>query len=239
MEKKYPQKTGIDTVLKTAFGYWSSTLKFQVIFSLLYLSILFMVYYYFASKYGIIAQMQEASKSISDFSAYNAELMKISQAPEWYNLTLILMGTLVFLFPLNIGIFQIFRKFDLKEQLELADLFAGYRGINFFKYLSFFLFWFVIYTYTAPTIILGIIWVLITLFSAPLMFFMDKRFFETLQLNFKVLKNNLLEILVVVLVGFLFKYAGILLCGVGFLLTFPFMNAVIYTLYQKHFKEIE
>ncbi|TXF75947.1 hypothetical protein [Chryseobacterium sp.] len=239
MENKYPQKTGIDTVLKTAFGYWSSTLKFQVIFSLLYLSILFMVYYFFASKYGIISQLEEASELISDFSAYNAELMKISKSQEWYHMTLIIIGTLVFLFPLNIGVFLIFRKLDLKEPLELSDLFIGYRGINFFKYISFYLFWFVIYTYTAPTVILGIIWVLITLFSAPLMFFMDKRFFETMELNFKVLKSNLLEILVCVLVGFLFKYSGILLCGVGFLLTFPFMNAIIYTLYQKYFKEVD
>lgn len=238
MEKNYPQKHGIDYLLKTAFSYWSRTLKYQLAFSIIYFSILFIIYSTFATKYGLLTEFMEASKHLSDFKTYNEHLQKISQSSEWAKLTWILIGTLVFLYPLNLGIFKIFRKLDLKETPTINDLFAGYMGSNFFTFTSYFLFWFIIYSYTMPTIILGIAWLLATLFSAPLMFFMDKRIFETIELNFKVLKLNFLEILVCFIVGMLFKYSGAVLCGVGILLTFPFMNAMIYAMYQKYFREV-
>lgn len=238
MQQDYPQKQGIETVMRTAFQYWSRTLKFQLVFSMLFFSVLFSVYVYFAAKYGLIDQFREASGLISDMEAYNEHIKKISQTPEWINLSLILMGTLVFLYPLNLGFYKVYRKIDLKEEVTLTDLFSGYNGLNFLKYTSFYLFWFIIFSYTSGTVILGLVWVFVTLFSGPLMFFMDLRFFETFQLNFKVLKVHFMEIFICIIAAFLFKFAGLLLFGFGILLTFPFVNAMIYTLYQKYYREM-
>jgi hypothetical protein len=89
----------------------------------------------------------------------------------------------------------------------------------------------------AQTIILPFVWVMITLFVAPLMFFQNKTIFEGIALNWKALKLYFIEILVCVIVAFLFKYIGFTLFLVGGLLTLPFWNAMIHSLYKTIFDE--
>ena len=129
-----------------------------------------------------------------------------------------------------------YRKLDTQERPKVSDLFLGYAGKNFFIFASFYLFWLLIYIYTVPTIILAVVWVLITLFSAPLMFFLDKKMLETVSLNYKALKRFPMEILLCCVVAVLFKYGGIFTI-VGALFTYPFWNAIIYSLYSSLFNE--
>lgn len=230
-------ETGVDEILKKAFRYWSKTLIYQLIFSLLYISILFTVLIHFATEYGLLDQYISAfSKSKEGIQVYEKEILKIIENPNYMNFYYIMLGTLVFLYPLNIGFFKIYRKMDLGEKLEISDLFAGYIGANFFKFASFYLFWLIIFSYTAPTIILGIMWVLITLFTAPLMFFMDKRIFESFTLNFHAMKRYALTIFVGMLVAFLFKILGAMTI-ILLPFTLPFSNAMIYVLYMQVFRE--
>jgi hypothetical protein len=86
-----------------------------------------------------------------------------------------------------------------------------------------------------PTIVLGILWVLLTLFTVPQMFFENKRIFETIGVNFKVLKQHFLVIFVSVIAAVFIKYSGALLFGIGLLFTYPFFNAMIYSLYKHLF----
>ena len=83
---------------------------------------------------------------------------------------------------------------NLNEEIVIGDLFVGYNGLNFFKFIGYFLFWLMIYLLIWQTIILPFLWVLATLFIAPLMFFLDKRIFEALSINFKALKMFFVEI---------------------------------------------
>ena len=237
--QNYPQKKGIDFILKLAFSYWSRTLLYQVVFSVLFLSVMFLVATYFMNEYGILEQYTAVYQKFiqnQDMAEYQKNLNALGEKPEFQRLFWILFGTSVFLYPLNLGLFKIFRKLDLNEKPEITDMFAGYSGINFFIYISFYLFWLIIYLYSAPTIILAVIWIFITLFSAPLMFFMDKRIFETISLSVKGLRLYFIEIVVCMLVAILFKYIGIFTL-VGALFTFPFVNAMIYALYQVVFAE--
>ena len=237
--QNYPQKKGIDFILKLAFSYWSRTLLYQVVFSVLFISVMVLVATYFMNEYGVLEQYAAVYQKFiqnQDVAEYQQNLTALGAKPEFQQLFWILFGTNVFLYPLNLGLFKMFRKLDLNEKPEITDLFAGYTGINFFIYISFYLFWFIIYMYSAPTIILGIIWIFITLFSAPLMFFMDKRIFETISLSVKGLRLYFIEIVVCILVAVLFKYIGIFTL-VGALFTFPFVNAMIYALYQVVFAE--
>lgn len=126
---------------------------------------------------------------------------------------------------------------DIGEKPELSDLFAGYNGLNFFRYISYYIFWYFIYRFTFPTIILAVVWVCITMFVAPMMFFMNKTIFESLSLSFKALKVYFLEIIVCAMVAVIFKYIGFALFLVGGLFTFPFWNAIIYSLYKTIFSE--
>lgn len=238
MENKYPQKPGLDFILKQAFFYWNKTLIFQLMFSIMYFGILMTVFFFCDAKYGIVNGYIETAKYANDgIQVYKAELQKLLATDNFQHFSLWMMGATIFLYPLNLGFYQIYRKIDLREKPELGDLLVGYNGLNFFKYIGYFIFWYFIFAYTIQTIILGILWVCITIFVAPIMFFMNKTIFESISLNLKALKMYFVEILVCVIVAILFKYIGFALFIVGGLFTFPFWNAVIYSLYKTVFSE--
>ncbi|NMR36018.1 hypothetical protein HIO71_17705 [Chryseobacterium aquaticum] len=242
MQEKYPQKPGLDFILKQAFYYWNKTLLYQLMFSIIYFTIFLTVFFYFSEKYGIIEQFLGAASDYmkarpEGMDEYKNQIALIMGSDGFQNFYLAIVGVQIFLYPLNLGLFQIFRKLDLKEQIVMGDLFTGYNGLNFFRYISYFIFWFFFYTMIAQTIILPFVWVMITLFVAPLMFFQNKTIFEGIALNWKALKLYFIEILVCVIVAFLFKYIGFTLFLVGGLLTLPFWNAIIYSLYKTIFDE--
>lgn len=238
MPQSYPQKPGIELILKQAFAYWSRTLIYQVLFSLITFSVYIVVGYYFAVKYGIMDHYLSLSARLSEsVESYQQGVQEMIQLPNFMAFYWIMIATAVFLYPLNLGFFKMYRKMDLGEKPVLQDLFAGYQGINFFIFTSYFLFWILIYLYTIPTVILGIAWVLLTLFTAPLMFFMSRKLFQTIPLNFKALKRYPIEIFVGCIVAVLFKYIGVFTV-VGAVFTFPIWNAIIYALYRRVFNEV-
>lgn len=238
MQSKYPQKPGIDFILKQAFFYWNKTLVFQLMFSMIFFGIFLTSLFFFGERYGIWEQNQVLTDALKEGTqAYMEKIAQLSATENYQMFTLSIWATTAFLYPLNLGMFQIFRKLDLNEKIELGDLFVGYNGINFFKYLGYYLFWFMIYRFTMPTILLAIVWVAVTVFVAPLMFFTNKRIFEAISLNFKALKMYFVEIMVCVFVAVLFKYLGFSFFLIGGLFTFPFWNAMIYSLYKTIFSE--
>ncbi len=242
MQEKYPQKPGIDFILKQAFYYWNKTLMFQLMFSIIYFAIFLTVFFYFSEKYGIMNQFLGTASDYmkagpTGMNEYKNSIAVIMGTEGFQNFYLGIVAVQVFLYPLNLGFFQIFKKIDLKETIVIGDLFAGYNGLNFLRYISYFIFWFFFYTFIAQTIILPVVWVMVTLFVAPLMFFQNKTIFEGIALNWKALKIYFIEILVCVIVSVLFKYIGFALFLVGGLLTLPFWNAMIYSLYKTIFEE--
>ncbi|KAB1228361.1 hypothetical protein F8D52_23145 [Chryseobacterium viscerum] len=238
MQNKYPQKPGIDFILKQAFFYWNKTLVFQLMFSIIFFGIFLTAIMLFGGKYEIFSYTQQLTEAFKQGTeAYMEKMAALSATENFQMFNLAIWATTAFLYPLNLGMFQIFRKIDLKEKIVIGDLFAGYNGLNFFKYVGYFLFWFFVYRFTAPTIILAVIWVAVTIFVAPLMFFTNKRIFEAISLNFKALKVYFVEIMVCVIVASLFKYLGFALFLIGGLFTFPFWNAMIYSLYKTVFSE--
>lgn len=238
MENKYPQKPGLDFILKQAFFYWNKTLVFQLMFSVLYFAIFFTSIFFFAEKFGIMDQQQELLEAYKNgMEAYLAKAAELGKTDNSRYFSFAFLGTLVFLYPLNLGLFKIFRKIDLQEKIEIGDLLAGYSGTNFFRYISYGLFWFLIYGMILNTIILPVIWVCITIFVAPIMFFMNRTILESISLNFKALKMYFLEIFVCMIVTVIFRYSGFVLFFIGGLFTFPFWNAMIYSLYKVIFSE--
>ena len=234
---EYPQKAGLSTILSDAFRYWSRTLVFQLCFTIITFAVFLAVTYYAGVKYGVLEQyFNILERHRDDMVAFSNAYKKMVATENFQTFYWFILGTAVFLYPLNLGFYKIYRKLDMNEKLALNDLFAGYMGMNFFRYIGFFMFWIIIYTYTLPTFILPLVWVLVTLFCAPLMFFMDKTIFESISLTFKALKMFFLEIFVGVIVALLFKYVGIMTL-IGGLFTYPFMNAMIYSLYKRVFNE--
>ncbi|MFN4363103.1 hypothetical protein [Chryseobacterium hispalense] len=238
MENKYPHRPGLDFILKQAFFYWNKTLVFQLMFSIMYFGILMTVFFFCDARYNVLNGYIEAAKYAKDgVQVYTEHLQKLLSTDNFQNFSMWMMGTNIFLYPLNLGFYQIYRKMDLGEKIVIGDLFAGYNGINFFKYIGYYIFWYFIFAYSIQTIILGVVWVCITMFVAPMMFFMNKSIFESIALHFKALKMFSLEILVCIIVAIMFKYVGFLIFFVGGLFTFPFWNAMIYSLYKVIFSE--
>lgn len=240
MQNRYPQRPGAEFILKQAFFYWNKTLIFQLMFSIVFFAMFFTSMFFFAERYGIWEQNQELAEALKQGSkAYMEKLSTLAATENYQMFSYAILGTSVFLFPLNLGLFQIFRKIDLNEKIELRDLFDGYNGFNFFKYAGYYLFWAMIYRMGIPTVFLAVLWVSVTIFVAPLMFFMNKGIFEAISLNFKALRIYSVQIWVGILVAIVFKYAGFALFLVGGLFTFPFWNAMVYSLYKTIFSEKE
>ncbi|KQT22191.1 hypothetical protein ASG31_02305 [Chryseobacterium sp. Leaf404] len=238
MQQQYPQKAGIDLILKQAFSYWSKTFGLQLMFSIIYFGIYLSVFYYLGVKYEVIESFQTAfseyqQEGQSGLEDFQTEIATIADTEGFQYFIFGMMAVRIFLYPLNIGFYQIYKKMDLNEEVGLNDLFAGYIGINFFKFLSFYIFWIFLYTIIGRTLILPVFWVMITIFAAPLMFFENKRIMEIIAIGWKALKTNFLEILICIFVALIFSYAGFLLFFIGFLFTFPFWNAMIYALYKN------
>ena len=239
MENNDPRKSGIEQILKTAFWYWNKTLIYQLFYSLLYFSLFFIGYFYLFKYFGLWDEFSKYSDLVrTDLPAFNKKMEEIARLPQARNFSLAFFFLLALINPLNVGLYKIFRKIDLKEPISTNDLFAGYLGFDFFKFFGFYLFWIIIFTYANAFLLLGIFWLLITLFSIPLMFFMDVKTFEGIGLTTKALKKNFGMIAIGCVVALIFGLSGLLLFGIGFLLTFPFWNAMVYALYQHIYKEI-
>lgn len=238
MEKEYPQKVSIQEILKTAFSYWNRTLFYQMAFSLLYFSLFFLGYFYLFKYFGLWDQVSQNSDLLkTDFPAFNKKMEEVSKLPQTQSFLLGIFFLFALLNPLNVGFYKIYRKVDLKEKIGMNDLFAGYLGFDFFKFFGFYLFWMIVFSYANSLLLLGIVWIIITLFSVPLMFFMNVNTIEGIKLTVKGLKQDFTTILISVIIAALFSISGLLLFGFGFLFTFPFWHAMIYTLYQRFFKE--
>jgi hypothetical protein len=236
-QQNYPQKIGIKEILSIAFNYWNRTLLFQFVYSLLYLSLFFFGYFYLFRYFGLWNEFSQYSDLMrTDFPAFNKKMEEIAKLPKTANFALSIFVLLALINPLNVGFYKVYRKLDLGEKPEINDLFAGYLGFDFFKFFGFYLFWIIIFSYANSLFILGIVWFFITLFSIPLMFFMNVSIFQSINLTVKGLRKDLITVMIGVFVAFLFSMSGILLFGLGFLFTFPFGNAMIYSLYQHYYK---
>lgn len=234
------QKPGVSEILSDSFNYWNRTLRFQLLYSLLYLSLFFFGYFYLFRWFGLwdeIIQHQDLAKT--NFTAFNEKIKEIAQLPQMGSFALSVLVLLAIINPLNVGFYKIYHKLDLGEKTVTNDLFAGYLGFDFFRFFGFYLFWLIVFSYANSLLMLGILWVLVTVFSVPLIFFKRVPTFQSVALTVKALRGNLTVVLATIMIAFLFSLSGILLFGFGFLLTFPFWNAVIYSLYKRVFTEIK
>ena len=239
MNRNPLQQISISKILNSAFAYWSKAMLYHFIYSILYLSLFFVGYYSLFQYFGLWDEiMQHRDLVRTDLPAFNKKVEEIARLPQAQNFGLAFFLLLALINPLNVGLFKIYRKIDLKEPIGFNDLLAGYQGFDFFKFFGFYLFWLIIFTYANALLFLGIFWIFITLFSVPLMFFMNVKTFEGISLTLKGLRGNFATIVICMIVAAAFSFCGILLCGFGFLLTFPFWQTMIYTLYQNLYKEI-
>lgn len=238
MENVGRKKSDIEIIMLDAINYWSVTLNIQVIFSVLYISMVFLLGFYFLKYFGLYEELLR----LTLLSSTNRELAQTGinewvQTPSFANFVVTTVLIRALMFPLNIGLFHIYKKIDDNEYYDISDLFEGFRGLNFLKFLGFGIFWGFINLYARVSPLLVIVWILLTIFSAPLMLFKNKSIFESIRLNFKVIKSNFVPVIVCCLLAFILSYLGLMFFLIGIIFTLPFWNAVIYSMYKKYFDE--
>lgn len=224
-------KPQIGNIISEAYQYWMRTLPFQVLFSVLYLSIFMFAAMYAYRYYGLFDEIMKIQHLFySDFKTFTEKYSAIMQTE---NALSFVMATLVIksvIFPMNIGFLKIYRKLDLGEQPQMSDLFAGFQGHYFFIFLIYALAWNFFNHYLS---FFTIIWIPMLLMTPALIFFKNFTIIQAFRISTQVFRNNLLLLIMATVISILISYSGLIMFFFGIFVTFPFWNAVIYVLYKR------
>jgi len=133
--------------------------------------------------------------------------------------------------PLYVGLIYIVNKYNTKSPIEFSDLFIGYRQ-NFVNILIYSLLTWLISSVALALCVLPIIFVYpLLLIGYPILLFENASAIDALSKSFNIAKENYGTFLATGLLGVLISVAGVFLCGIGLILTAPFIMIVMYSTY--------
>lgn len=133
--------------------------------------------------------------------------------------------------PLYVGLIYIVNKYNTKNPIEFSDLFIGYRQ-NFVNILIYSLLAWLISSVALALCVLPIFFVYpLLLIGYPVLLFENASATDALSKSFNIAKENYGTFLATGLLGVLISMAGIILCGIGIILTAPFIMIVMYSTY--------
>ncbi|MGU3376810.1 beta-carotene 15,15'-monooxygenase [Chryseobacterium sp. M5A1_1a] len=133
--------------------------------------------------------------------------------------------------PLYVGLIYIVNKYNTKSPIEFSDLFIGYRQ-NFVNILIYSLLTWLISSVALVLCVLPIIFVYpLLLIGYPILLFENASAIDALSKSFNIAKENYGTFLATSLLGLLISAVGIFLCGIGLILTAPFIMIVMYSTY--------
>lgn len=133
--------------------------------------------------------------------------------------------------PLYVGLIYIVNKYNTKNPIEFSDLFIGYRQ-NFVNILIYSLLTWLISSVALALCVLPIFFVYpLLLIGYPILLFENASATDALSKSFNIAKENYGTFLATGLLGVLISMAGIILCGIGIILTAPFIMIVMYSTY--------
>lgn len=137
----------------------------------------------------------------------------------------------VLLAPLYVGLIYIVNKFNTKNSIEFSDLFIGYRQ-NFVNILIYSLISGIISSIALFLCVIPFFLVYpLLLLGYPILLFENASATEALGKSFNIAKENYGIFLGTTLLGLLISVAGIVLCGIGVIVTAPFIMVVMYSAY--------
>ncbi|MCT2564559.1 beta-carotene 15,15'-monooxygenase [Chryseobacterium herbae] len=172
---------------------------------------------------SMMEEMRDAGGDYSNFSYWNVPGLSL------YISLSSLLGLL--LAPLYVGLIYIVNKYNSKIQIDFADLFIGYKQ-NFVNILIYAIISWVICGVAVSLCFFPVIFVYpLLLLGYPILLFENASATEALGKSFNIAKENYGTFLGATVVGALISAAGIILCGIGIIVTAPFMMIVMYSTY--------
>ncbi|QIX81135.1 beta-carotene 15,15'-monooxygenase [Chryseobacterium indologenes] len=167
--------------------------------------------------------LEEMKSSGGDFNYWNAAGFSLYMGASS------LFGLL--LAPLYVGLIYMVNKYNTKNPVEFSDLFIGYRQ-NFVNILIYSFLSGLISTVAAALCFFPVIFVYpFLLIGYPILLFENASATEALSKSFNIAKENYGVFLLTGFLGALISLAGVILCGIGIILTAPFMMVVMYSTY--------
>ncbi|MEI7487578.1 MAG: beta-carotene 15,15'-monooxygenase [Chryseobacterium sp.] len=172
------------------------------------------------------ASMMEEMRDSGDYSNFS-----YWDAPG-FSMYLTFSGLLgVLLAPLYVGLIYIVNKFNTKSRIEFSDLFIGYRQ-NFVNILIYSIISGIICSVAGFLCVIPFFFVYpLLLLGYPILLFENASATEALGKSFNIAKENYATFLGTTLLGLLISFAGIVLCGIGIIVTAPFIMIVMYSAY--------
>jgi len=148
-------------------------------------------------------------------------------------LALASVGSIVVAGPLFAGLFIAVRRRILESRTDLSDLFAGF---NLFVDAL------LIYVLTSIFELVGLVLcvfpivIVAALYLFPYLFLVDRRlaFWDAMESSRKLVLNDLLGYIGFVLLLFLLNFLGLLMLGLGLLVTIPVSAAAIAVAYHEN-----
>lgn len=215
-----PQKSSGD-IISHAFEMYKGVFLYALLAMIIYI-----VASYFIQALSGFNTMSLSESMRGDMSGMN--LWAIPGIRAYYGLSG-LLG--IFIAPLFIGIIYMANKFNLKQPLNAADLFIGYKQ-NFVNILIYSLISTIITVIAfALCFIPGFFVLPLLLLGYPILLFENASFSDALSKSFNIAKENYGVFLGASFLGLLISVAGIVLCGIGLIATMPFYMIVMYSTY--------
>lgn len=218
-----PQKSSGE-IISHAFGIYKGIFLYVLLAIAIYIVASLLVKTF--SGFDQQMMMEEIRDSAGDYSSLR--IWEIPGLKFYYGISG-LVGILAA--PLYVGLMYIANKYSYKQQIQISDLFIGYRQ-NFLNIILYAVISSIILVISMMLCFLPFFFVLpFLMLGYPILLFENKSAIEALSKSFQIAKENYGVFLGTTLLGMLISISGLLLCIVGVLLTMYFYLIVMYSLY--------
>ncbi|MBV8326012.1 beta-carotene 15,15'-monooxygenase [Chryseobacterium sp.] len=209
------------SIISHAFEMYKGVFLYGVVAMVIYLIGGFLIQS--ITGFNSASMVEEMKSSGGNFSYWNAP---------GFPLYMTFSGVFgILLAPLYVGLIYIVNKYNTKNQIEFSDLFIGYRQ-NFVNILIYSFLSGIISAVAMALCVLPFFFVYpLLLLGYPILLFENASATEALGKSFNIAKENYGTFLLTTFLGGLISMAGIILCGIGIILTAPFMMVVMYSTY--------
>lgn len=137
----------------------------------------------------------------------------------------------IFLSPLFVGLIYITNKFNTKIAIEFSDLFIGYRqnlgNILLYSLITNIILWISVIMCIVPVFFVFPLFFI----GYPILLFENASAMDAISKTYNIAKENYGVFLGSAVLGVLISVAGVVLCCVGIIFTYPFVYIAMYSVY--------
>lgn len=227
------ESKGLEEILSDAVKIWKENILYNVLFSILYFTILLVSLYLLNLQFGVVDELFRIFSSTNDQKVLTEKMMAFANTDEaaYFSIGSELIN--IYLFPLCLGLYSIYLKKDQGLKPEFKDLLNGYNGLDFLRFAGFFMVWLAINSLLKYTVILPIVWQLFTMMCSPILFFERKSIFESISESYRMVIRKPGIFIACFFIAAAVRYGGMLFFMIGIVFTFPFWMCILYALYRE------